>query len=80
MSTTKPKGKIYISFPLKKRERECSPSLSAILIWRKKQAMVKSLPVSLAKGVQPKLISNLSGIHSIWKILLVSKHKQHSIT
>jgi hypothetical protein len=38
------------------------------------------LPVTLAKGVQTKLISNFSSVHCIWKILLVSKHKQHSIT
>jgi hypothetical protein len=54
------------------------------------QALVQSLtccstsaldiPVSLAKGVQSKLISDLSSIHSVWQILLVSKDKQHSIT
>ena len=34
----------------------------------------------LAQGMQAKLVSNFSSIHSIRKILFVCKHKQHSIT
>ena len=35
--------------------------------------------MALSERVQAKFVSNLSCIHSIWKILLVGKHKQHSI-
>ena len=35
--------------------------------------------MALAQGVQTKLICDLCCIHGIWKILLVSKHKQHGI-
>lgn len=45
-----------------------------------KITVVKILPVALPEGVEAKLISNLSSIHCIWKILLVSKYKQHSIS
>ena len=38
------------------------------------------LPVTLTQGVKAKLIRDFSGIHGVWKILLVGKHKQHSIT
>jgi len=40
----------------------------------------ESLPVTLAERVEAKLISNLSSIHCIRKILFVSKYKQHCIT
>jgi hypothetical protein len=37
------------------------------------------LPVALAQGVETKFISDLSSIHSIGQILLVSKNEQDSI-
>jgi hypothetical protein len=36
--------------------------------------------VPLAQGMQAKLVSNFSSIHSVRKILFVCKNKQHSIT
>jgi len=37
------------------------------------------LPVALAQGMETKLIGDLSSIHCIWQILLVSKNEQDSI-
>lgn len=37
------------------------------------------LPVALAQGMETKLICDLSSIHCIRKILLVSKNQQHRI-
>ena len=36
-------------------------------------------PVSLAERVKAKLVSNLSSVHCVGKILLVSKDKQNCI-
>lgn len=41
---------------------------------------IRSLPVALSERVEAKLISDLSGIHCVGKILFVSKNKQNSIT
>lgn len=37
------------------------------------------LPMALAERVKAKLVSDLSSIHRIWKILFVSKYQQHGI-
>jgi hypothetical protein len=36
--------------------------------------------VALAQGMEPKLVGDFSSIHRIGEILLVGKHKQHSIS
>jgi hypothetical protein len=41
---------------------------------------VRNIPVSLAKGMQAKLIGDFSSVHGIRKILFVCEHQKHSIT
>lgn len=38
----------------------------------------RNIPVALTKGMKAQLVSYLSGIHCIWKILLVGKHQKNS--
>jgi len=38
------------------------------------------VPSTLSQAVKTKLISDLGGIHGIWKILLVGKHQQQSLS
>ena len=38
------------------------------------------IPLTLTKTVQSELISDFSGIHRIWQVLLVGEHQQESIT
>ncbi|CAL1407744.1 unnamed protein product [Linum trigynum] len=43
------------------------------------EAKQNSIPVALTKGMKAELISDLSSIHGIRKILLVCKNKENSI-
>eukprot|EP00976_Prorocentrum_cordatum_P109468 1195024-Prorocentrum_minimum.AAC.5 len=38
-----------------------------------------NVPMALAQRVQAKLVGDLSGVHGVGQILLVSEHQQHSV-